>query len=65
MPETPENQLKVGDYVNKIGGDYRYEGVIVARFSKTSGQVRFVVENSDGLLFIFSGNNLGHWERLS
>lgn len=39
-----EYKFEVGDKVKKEGGDYRYSGV--------------VVENSDGMLFIFNGAQL-------
>ena len=50
--------LKEGDRVEKEGGDYRFEGIIVSKFQKTSGATRFVVENQDGILHIFSEKNL-------
>ena len=52
-------EFKVGDYVIKRLGDYTYEGVIVARFTKhTSGVVRFVVEDERGLLLIMAPHQL-------
>jgi hypothetical protein len=48
----------VRDRVEKVGGDYRYEGEVVAAFRKRSGVVRYVVEDDRGLLFIFSQANL-------
>lgn len=50
--------MKLGDRVQKTTGDYRYNGVIVAKFKKLSGVERFVVENHDGMLFIFNENQL-------
>lgn len=47
-----------GDYVRKDGGDYRFEGWVDAVIVKRSGQVRFVVEDNRGLLFIFSERDL-------
>lgn len=47
-------EVKTGDEVEKVGGDYRYRGVVVAVFEKRSGAVRVVVENDGGMLFIFS-----------
>lgn len=44
--------MNVGDKVSKIGGDYRFDGVVVAVFAKLSGVVRIVVEDDRGLLFI-------------
>ena len=48
----------IGQKVKKIGGDYTFEGIIVSKFNKLSGKERFVVENEQGILHIFSENNL-------
>lgn len=48
----------VGDKVAKTGGDYSFEGTVVAAFAKLGGEVRYVVEDGRGLLFIFSRRNL-------
>lgn len=48
----------VGDPVEKVGGDYRFEGHIVARFRKRSGELRYVVEDERGILMIYSARNL-------
>jgi hypothetical protein len=53
-----EAQFEIGHPVEKLGGDYRFRGVVVSRFRKLSGQVRYVVEDDRGVLFIFSGQNL-------
>lgn len=47
--------MKIGDKVEKIKG-YKYIGTVVAFFKKLDGQERIIVEleNSDGLLHIFS-----------
>ena len=50
--------MEVGDRVEKVGGDYSFNGIIVSKFTKKSGIVRYVVENSDGILHIFSEKNL-------
>lgn len=42
----------VGDKVAKVGGDYRFDGVVVAVFRKLSGLSRIVVEDDRGTLFI-------------
>lgn len=47
-------EFRVGDYVVKTGGDYIFDGRVVASFKKTSGQVRYVIEDARGLLFIFA-----------
>lgn len=53
-----DSGFEVGDRVKKTGGDYRFDGQIVAKFRKRSGAIRFVVEDDRGLLFIFSSNNI-------
>lgn len=59
MIETAgEWQFKVGDAVSKAGGDYRFDGVVVAAFPKLSGAVRYVVEDDRGVLHIYSAANL-------
>ena len=55
--------FEVGDRVEKVGGDYRYDGWIVAVVVKRSGQVRYVVEDERGLLFIFSEPDLRRVKR--
>jgi hypothetical protein len=50
--------LEIGDTVEKVGGDYTFRGVVVSVLAKRSGAVRVVVENSDGVLFIFNPDNL-------
>lgn len=50
--------FKVGDKVEKVGGDYRFDGTVVAVFAKLSGLVRLVVEDDRGVLHIYSEKNL-------
>jgi len=50
--------MKEGDKVIKVAGDYTFSGIIVAKFKKKSGAIRYVVENNDGILHIFSEKNL-------
>lgn len=50
--------MKVGDQVIKVTGDYKFSGEIVAVIKKKSGLVRFVVENDDSILHIFSRKNI-------
>lgn len=56
-------KFKVEDRVQKVGGDYRFEGEVVAVFHKRTGQVRLVVEDDRGLLFIFNEKNLQKCEK--
>ncbi len=44
----------IGTKFEKVGGDYRFKGTVVAVFTKLNGTVRYVGENEDGLLFIFN-----------
>ena len=53
------SRYNIGDYVEKKTGDYRYRGVVVAVFRKVSGAERLIVENEDGMLFIFNERQLG------
>ena len=53
-----EAQFKVGDKVEKVGGDYTFIGVVVSVFQKLSGAVRLVVEDDRGVLHVYSEKNL-------
>lgn len=49
----------VDDFVRKEGGDFSYEGHVIAVCKKRrSGEIRYVVENAAGMLFIFRGEQL-------
>lgn len=48
----------VGDKVSKVGGDYKFDGIVVATFHKLSGVIRYVVEDDRGVLHIYSDKNL-------
>lgn len=50
--------LRIGQPVRKVGGDYKFDGVVVSVFWKLGGAVRFVVEDDRGILHIFSEKNL-------
>ena len=50
--------LKIGDKVIKVGGDYTFDGTVVSVFTKLSGKIRVVVEDNRGILHIFSEANL-------
>jgi len=49
-----EAQFKVGDKVEKVGGDYTFVGQVVAVFAKLSGAIRLVVEDDRGVLHVYS-----------
>lgn len=55
----------IGDPVEKTGGDYSYRGGVVGVIRKRSGALRYVVENSDGMLFIFNESQLRPWGQSS
>lgn len=48
----------VGDKVEKVGGDYIFDGIVVSVFEKLSGKIRYVVEDDRGILHIFSDKQL-------
>ena len=52
--EAMTPKYPIGTKFEKVGGDYRFTGTIVASFTKLNGMVRYVGENEDGLLFIFN-----------
>lgn len=52
--------FNIGNKVSKKGGDYRFDGTIVAKFQKLSGVERFVVEDDRGVLHIYKAENLEH-----
>ena len=58
---TFEDAIEVGDRVRIKDSDYTFVGVVVSRFNKRKGAVRFVVENDDGILFITSAERLAIW----
>lgn len=50
--------LVVGDWIQKIGGDYNFDGQVRAVFQKRSGKWRVVAENHNGILHIFNAEQL-------
>lgn len=53
------SSFQEGDEVYKVSGDYTFVGIVVSVFQKTqSGAIRYVVENKEGLLHIFSAQQL-------
>lgn len=50
--------FKIGERVDKVGGDYRFQGHVVGAFEKRAGQIRYAVENQDQILHIYSEKNL-------
>lgn len=54
--------VEIGTQVEKVGGDYKFTGIVVSVFKKKSGVVRVVVENPDGILHIFNPAQLTEWK---
>lgn len=56
----PSQRASLRDKVTVTGGDYTYEGYIVAIFFKRrGGGTRYVVEDDNGRLFIHNAKQLG------
>lgn len=58
MNNRPLFAFEENDEVRKHTGDYRFHGIIVARFRKLNGVDRYVVENEAGILHIFNASQL-------
>ena len=57
-------KFKVGDKVQKVGGAYQCDGIIVGAFQTTKGAERYVFEFliPSGMLHIFTPEQLEmHW----
>jgi len=52
------NEIKVNDKVRRVNSDYEFIGTVVSVFEKTSGLVRYVVEDDRGVLFIWNRENM-------
>jgi len=52
------SEFKVGDQVEKVGGDYQFKGTVVSVFKKLSEKIRYVVEDDRGVLHVYSAKNL-------
>jgi hypothetical protein len=48
----------IGQKVEKIGGDYQFDGEIVAVFTKRDKTIRIVVEDDRGVLLVFNPRNI-------
>lgn len=59
-PKPITKSFESGDYVSKVGGDYKFDGRIVSIFPKLSGAIRIVVEDDRGVLHVYSEKNLKH-----
>lgn len=48
----------LADEVSKVGGDYRFDGIVIGVFKKISGVIRYAVEDDRGVVHIYSDKNL-------
>lgn len=55
--DTAMQRFKVGDPVRKVKG-YKFEGVVIMEGFTVAGLWRCAVDNGDGLLHIFSAEQL-------
>lgn len=54
-----EQSFKEGDRVEKVTGDYDFEGEVISVMRKRDGvSVRYAVENDAGIIMIYSAKNL-------
>ncbi len=60
-PLIPHTAFKVGDRIRKPNG-YRFIGLVRSVFTIGSGQVRYVVQNDDGICHIFNTGNLAYYQ---
>lgn len=56
----PAKKFTLGQLVRVVGGDYTYTGWIDSIFKKRKGLIRYVVEDSNGRLFIHNDTQLHH-----
>ena len=57
-PQRDPQGFSVGERVLERYGECRFEGEVVAAFTKRNGQWRYVVENEYGVLHVFTGHQL-------
>ena len=53
-----KSKYKIGQRFKKEGGDYTFEGEIIAVFKKRSGAIRYAGEDDRGLIFIFNESSI-------
>jgi len=62
IKDEDKMKFKVGEKVEKVGGDYTFVGHVVATFPKLSGVIRLVVEDDRGVLHVYGEKILRHVE---
>lgn len=53
-----DTRFKYGDFVRKSDGDYVFAGYVVGIIAKIGGEIRYAVENADGIVHIFSDRTI-------
>jgi hypothetical protein len=53
-----ESKYKINDMVESINSYYEFQGTVVAVFKKLSGEERYVIEDTLGVLHVYSGKIL-------
>ena len=53
-----EDQIKIGDRVEKFTGDYQLTGEVRSVFTTKAGKTRYVVEHDPGFLHIYGPTNI-------
>ena len=53
-----EDQIKIGDRVEKFTGDYQLTGEVRSVFTTKAGKTRYVVEHEPGFLHIYGPSNI-------
>ena len=57
MKQSVSSTIMVGDLVERVNSDYKFVGTVVSEFKKTTGLIRYVVEDDRGVLFIWRREN--------
>ena len=51
-------EIKVGHEVHKTSGDYKFDGTVIAIFTKKNGMLRYAIEDDRGLILIMNRGQL-------
>ena len=57
MKQSVSSTIMVGDLVERVNSDYKFVGTVVSELKKTTGLIRYVVEDDRGVLFIWRREN--------
>lgn len=59
VPASADRKVAPRVHLVVHGTDYFYTGILVAAFPKLGGAIRYVVEDSNGRLFIHNAKQIG------